>query len=134
MRDMTEAATDRLYAEFSRPPGPLNWSFNAWANISRPGDFHKMHMHPGATWSGVYYVDTGQSNPDSEGTALHLSDPNPGRTNIFFPELMASNVLVKPEPGLMVLFPSYVPHGVLPHRGDRPRISIAFNMRREPFP
>jgi len=34
----------------------------------------------------------------------------------------------------MILFPSYVRHPVLPHRGDRPRISIAFNVRREPFP
>jgi hypothetical protein len=34
----------------------------------------------------------------------------------------------------MILFPSYVPHDVLPHRGDCPRISIAFNVRKEPFP
>ena len=67
-------------------------------------------------------------------TAIRLSDPNPARTNLFFPELSASDILFKPEPGLMILFPSYVPHAVLPHRGDRPRISIAFNVRREPFP
>jgi hypothetical protein len=35
---------------------------------------------------------------------------------------------------LMILFPSYVPHAVLPHGGDHPRISVAFNARREPFP
>jgi hypothetical protein len=34
----------------------------------------------------------------------------------------------------MILFPSYVPHAVPPHQGDRPRISIAFNLRKEPFP
>jgi hypothetical protein len=34
----------------------------------------------------------------------------------------------------MVLFPSYVPHAVAPDQGDRPRISIAFNGRKEPFP
>jgi hypothetical protein len=34
----------------------------------------------------------------------------------------------------MVLFPSYVPHAVTPHQGARERISIAFNLRREPFP
>ena len=41
---------------------------------------------------------------------------------------------VKPEPGLMVLFPSYLPHMVYVHQGKRPRISIAFNLRKEPFP
>ena len=55
----------------------------------------------------------GSSNPDADGTAIHLFDPNPARTNIFFPELSASNVVFKPEPGLMILFPSYVPHAVL---------------------
>ncbi len=134
MQDLTEWATHRLYDEFAKYPSPMRWTFNAWANVSAPGDFNKMHMHPGATWSGVYYVDPGETHPSADGTPLHLSDPNPVRTSSFFPELFASNVLIKPEPGLMVLFPSYVPHAVLPHRGDRPRISIAFNMRREPFP
>jgi hypothetical protein len=68
------------------------------------------------------------------GTALRLCDPNPARTNLFFPELSASDVTFPPQPGLMVLFPSYVPHNVPPHRGDRPRISIAFNLRKEPYP
>jgi len=134
MRDMTEEATLRLYAEFAKPRASLNWTLNAWANINGPGDFNKVHTHPGSTWSGVYYVDPGSSDPDAESTPLHLSDPCPSRTNIFFPELSTSNVLIKPEPGLMILFPSYVPHGVLPHRGDRARISIAFNVRKEPFP
>jgi Putative 2OG-Fe(II) oxygenase len=35
---------------------------------------------------------------------------------------------------MMVLFPSYMPHMVFPHRGGRQRISIAFNLRKEPFP
>jgi hypothetical protein len=33
-----------------------------------------------------------------------------------------------------VLFPSYLVHAVLPHRGPRSRLSIAFNLRREPYP
>ena len=134
MREMTEEATLRLFGEFGRRPERLNWTLNAWANVNAPGDFNKVHTHPGAAWSGVYFIDTGWSDPAAEGTALHLSDPNPLRTSIFFPELSSSNVLIKPEPGLMILFPSYVPHGVLPHRGDHSRISIAFNVRKEPFP
>jgi uncharacterized protein (TIGR02466 family) len=134
MHDMVEEATSRLYAEFAQKPRPTSWALSAWANVNRRGDFNQMHTHPGATWSGVYYVDHGESDPAAEGTPIQLFDPYPARTNIFFPELSASNILLKPEPGLMILFPSYVPHAVLPHRGDRPRISIAFNVRREPFP
>ncbi len=132
--EMIEEATLRLYAEFGRQPEPSNWAFSIWANVNRCGDFNQLHTHPGATWSGVYYVDHGETTLEAEGTAIHLFDPNPARTNIFFPELSASEVLFKPDPGLMILFPSYVPHAVLPHRGERPRISIAFNARRDPFP
>jgi uncharacterized protein (TIGR02466 family) len=134
MHAMTEEATRRVYAAFARPPERQSWILSAWANVNHRGDSNNLHTHPGATWSGVYYVDQGESSPDAAGTALHLFDPNPARANIFFPELSNTDVLFKPEPGLMILFPSYIPHAVPPHRGDRPRISVAFNVRREPFP
>jgi uncharacterized protein (TIGR02466 family) len=135
MREMTKEATLRLHAEFgTTPPENLAWTLSAWANVNRHGDFNNMHTHPGATWSGVYFVDPGSSGPGVDDTALQLSDPNPARTNIFFPDLLGATVRVRPEPGLMVLFPSYVPHAVPPHQGDRPRITIAFNVRKDPFP
>ena len=134
MRDMTREATRRLYAEFSEvPPDTLRWTLSAWANVNQAGHSNTMHTHPGATWSGVYYVDDGAVS-SADVAALHLSDPCPPRTNIFFPELLSATVRIRPEPGLMVLFPSYVPHEVPPHRGARPRISVAFNVRKEPFP
>jgi len=132
--EMTEEATGRLHAQCGLPPEPLNWTLTAWANINRRGHYNNLHTHPTATWSGVYYVDHGESNPSAEGTAIHLYDPNPARTNIFFPDLPTGTFRFRPEPGLMILFPSYVPHAVPPHQGDRPRISIAFNLRKEPFP
>jgi uncharacterized protein (TIGR02466 family) len=131
---MTEAATTRLFAEYDAPVEPLDWTLSAWANVNRRGDFNKMHTHPGATWSGVYYVDSGDTDPAAEGTAIHLTDPCPTRSSSFFPALTATNIVFSPTPALMILFPSYLPHAVLPHTGDRPRISIAFNVRKDPFP
>lgn len=131
MGKLTEEATLRLFAEFDRRPSPMDWSLSAWANVNRRGDFNQVHTHPGATWSGVYYVDSGHTAPGGAGTAIHLFDPNPARADLFFPELSASAVTFQPEPGLMILFPSYVPHAVLPHQGDGTRISIAFNVRKE---
>ena len=134
IHEMTEEATLRLYREFSMPPERLSWILSAWANVSQRGDFNNMHTHPGATWSGVYYVDNGKLDLNAEGTAIQLFDPNPARTNVFFPELTGGNIRFRPEPGLMIVFPGYMPHAVPPHRGDRPRISIAFNLRKDPFP
>lgn len=134
MHAMTEEATNRFYAEHGQSAGRTSWILSAWANVNRLGDFNTTHTHPGATWSGVYYVDSGMSDPSKDGTAIQLTDPCPPRTNIFFPEVTSREVKFRPVPGLMILFPSYIPHAVPPHRGDRPRISIAFNVRKDPFP
>ena len=134
IHEMIGETTRQLFASFTRPLTPMNWTFSAWANVNRKGHFNQVHTHPGATWSAVYYIDHGEADDMVEGTALHLYDPNSARTNLFYPELSAQDVLFRPTPGLMVLFPSYVPHAVLPHQGERERISIAFNVRREPFP
>jgi uncharacterized protein (TIGR02466 family) len=134
IHEMAEEATGRLYALNGRAPEPLSWTVTAWANVNRRGHYNNIHTHPSATWSGVYYVDHGESNPAAERTSIQLYDPNPARTNIFFPDIQSTNFRFRPEPGLMILFPSYVPHAVPPHQGDRPRISIAFNLRKEPFP
>ena len=131
---MTEEATHRLYAAHGRQPESLGWTLSAWANVNRRGHFNKAHTHPGATWSGVYYVDGGDTDPDAEGTALHLSDPCPTRSSAFFPDFSGANILFRPEPGLMIMFPSYLPHAVPPHAGDGTRISVAFNVRKDPFP
>ncbi len=132
--EVIDEATARFYAGFARPLEPHSWTLTAWANVNRRGDYNVVHTHPSSTWSGVYYVDGGEPDPDSVGTGLELFDPNPARANLFFPDVSVSNVIFKPQPGAMLLFPSYVPHGVPPHKGSGARISIAFNARKEPFP
>ena len=39
---------------------------------------------------------------------------------------------VRPEPGLMVLFPSYVFHRTIPFQSDQTRISVAFDVVPDP--
>jgi uncharacterized protein (TIGR02466 family) len=128
-------ATNQLLAAYGQQKISFDWTFQAWANVSRTADFNRAHTHPGSTWSGTYYVDAGHSQPGGANTTpLELLDPCPGRANTFFTGLVRSSVIVHPIAGMMILFPSYVSHMVFAHRGDRPRISIAFNLRKEPFP
>ena len=42
--------------------------------------------------------------------------------------LNANNNGVKPEPGMLVLFPSYLEHSVNPNLSDHERIVISFNI------
>jgi uncharacterized protein (TIGR02466 family) len=112
----------------------FSWRTEAWANVNRPGDFNRSHVHGLSTWSGTYYVDPGEPEDPGSGTALEITDPCQARATTFFPAFLPPGIFIRPEPGLMVLFASYMPHMVFPHRGKRPRISIAFNFRKEPFP
>lgn len=134
MLAMVNDATGRLAGERGLPSIAVRWSFLAWANISETGAFNTTHTHPGMTWSGVYYVDAGESVGQNDSGILKFMDPSPGSAASFLPFLARATPEMKPVAGLMVLFPSHVPHSVQPHRGSRPRISIAFNFRSEPYP
>lgn len=133
MQELADEATRRVLAEHNLESTQNRWTLSAWANVNRDGDFNKIHVHPSSTWSGTYYVDTGQPHGRKRGTPLHLFDPCQGR-NMTFLQALPSSVYIYPKPGLTVLFPSYMPHMVFPHNSGTPRISIAFNLRREPYP
>lgn len=131
---MVNEATARLTAERGLPSLAVRWSFLAWANISETGSFNAMHTHPGMTWSGVYYVDTGETPGQRDTGELQFMDPCPASAASFLPFHARVFPQIRPVDGLMIIFPSYLPHSVHPHRGNRSRISIAFNFRNEPYP
>jgi len=132
MREIGDEATRRVFVENREPVSPVRWKVFAWANVNSDGDFNKVHVHPASTWSGTYYVDAGE--PTDDAAPLHLFDPCQARAVTFLPPVVKDSVFVHPKPGLMVLFPSYVPHMVFPHQGKGTRISIAFNLRKDPYP
>ncbi len=102
-----------------------------WANINEYGDYNRTHIHSNHHWSGVYYVDIG--NPDQSvgpNGAIEFIDPRPAVGVFDFPGITATGTwTLLPKPGLMLLFPSWLRHSVLPYFGDKSRITIAFNIR-----
>jgi uncharacterized protein (TIGR02466 family) len=108
-------------------------TISAWANILRRGGYHRTHTHPGCVWSGVYYVKTGKSDPDNPTSGrLELLDPRTAVEMMALPEApFGQPVLVDPEPGMMVVFPSWLRHMVHPFAGEGERITIAWNMLLE---
>jgi uncharacterized protein (TIGR02466 family) len=105
-------------------------TISAWANILRRGGYHRMHSHPGCVWSGVYYVGTGKSDPGNPTSGrLELHDPRTAVEMMALPEApFGQPVLIDPEPGMMVVFPSWLRHMVHPFAGEGERITIAWNM------
>lgn len=102
-----------------------------WANLNRDGDFNRLHNHANNHWSGVYYVSMGAPRADlRHNGAIEFIDPRPAASALPVPGFnLGTPLTVTPEPGLFLLFPSWLQHGVLPFRGSGERISIAFNVR-----
>jgi uncharacterized protein (TIGR02466 family) len=116
----------------------VTWRANMWANVNRSGHGNLPHTHPGAFWSGVYYVDDGGIAADpSLGGALEFLDPRGAGPVMYAPHLGfamkgglsgGANEVLQPKAGRMVLFPSWLLHQVRHYRGTAERISIAFNL------
>jgi uncharacterized protein (TIGR02466 family) len=136
--EIGQALANRLTANRQGRQVTVRWRTNAWANVNRRGDANEFHTHPGAYWSGVYYVDDGGIAEDPNlGGEFEVQDPRGVRPAMYAPALtfnlpggqtVGASELLRPRAGMMTLFPSWVSHQVRPYRGERVRISIAFNL------
>jgi len=106
----------------------MRFTESALANVACKGAYHAPHIHRGCSWSAVYYVAAAK---DSRGE-LELLDP---RTNPVIPGISRRKnaVLVKPEPGLTVVFPGWLEHWVHPWDSNEDRISVAWNITIQDF-
>ncbi len=119
-------ATRKINAKVD--PETLRLKLFGWMNANPPGGFNAPHTHPGAHWSGVYYV----SQPEiEEGTSgmIEFLDPRSDLPNwrlLQAPSFRLKRKL-RPAAGEIVMFPSYLLHWVYPNETDEERVSIAFN-------
>jgi len=120
-----EVATKQL--PLVAPKVQIQFELVAWAAVNRKGHYNTSHVHPLATWSGVYYVDPGDEPEKGLGAVLEFEHPVQAMVMDFFPGLMPSTLCVRPQAGLIVLFPSTLVHSVRMYHGERPRICVPFN-------
>jgi len=95
-----------------------------WSVWLKPNGFHHNHVHPKAWLSSACYIEL-PGRIDAGGQEGWIKFGEPGL--VTSPKLTYQHV-VKPEPGMMVLFPSYMWHGTIPFDGDEPRLTIAFDI------
>lgn len=108
---------------------------DAWFHITRKGGYFGLHNHPNASWSGVYCVSAGhEPAPESDSGKLQFCNPMMSTTSYvdmanarFLGRFAAGARSFRLVPGQIVLFPSWVPHQVLPFHGEGERITVAFN-------
>ena len=109
-------------------PATLRLKLFAWMNANPPGGFNAPHTHPGAHWSGVYYVSQPDVETGSSGM-IEFLNPRSDLPNwrILQARAFAAKKKIRPQPGEMVLFPSYLVHWVYPNETEEERVTIAFN-------
>ncbi|HEX5377015.1 MAG TPA: putative 2OG-Fe(II) oxygenase [Phenylobacterium sp.] len=97
----------------------------AWSVLLRPGGFHKDHFHSQGWLSSAFYVETPETALDREDREgwLRFGQP-PIRTQ---PPVTADHY-VRPKPGRLALFPSYMWHGTVPFTTDEGRLTVAFDL------
>jgi hypothetical protein len=101
-----------------------------WVNVLDTGGRQAMHNHANSFISGVVYLT--RTHPGSQTVFMKP----PGGTDFLFkndhqgvtPNEYCADKWISPapEPGDMVLFPSYLMHAVPPNQGER-RITLSFN-------
>lgn len=113
--------------DFDLGSSPLELD-SLWINILDPGGTHSAHIHPHSVISGTYYVNI----PDGAG-AIRFEDPRHAMM-MAAPTRKArarldnkTFVEVRPKPGMVVLWESWLRHEVVRNASDEPRISISFN-------
>jgi len=97
----------------------------AWSVRLRPGGFHLDHMHHEGWISSAFYVETPDGALDREGRDGWLRLGKPPFATI--PDLPAER-FIRPKPGRLVLFPSYMWHGTIPFHTQERRTTIAFDL------
>lgn len=106
----------------------------SWLSYKHPGQHHTLHSHPNSLISGVFYF--GEYVEDTPAIKFHdnmfgvnASYISPSKVYDTREIKYAwSQFSINFEPGLLILFPSYLHHSVPINKTDKVRCSLAFNV------
>ncbi len=105
---------------------PEKYELSIWGTVLEGEGFQAPHIHPSGWLSGVYYPQVPKVVEDEDNKYGWIEFGQPGPEYHFSKETELR--LIKPEPGMMVMFPSYMFHRTIPFQSDETRISIAFDV------
>ena len=104
--DMVVEGTKQRY---NRTPKPIITCM--WGMRYKSGEQAVMHDHWPAAWSFAYYLNAPEGAP-----------------GLFFREMGSQGGIRKLEPGLLIMFPGYVQHGVQPQDFKGYRYVVSANV------
>jgi tetratricopeptide (TPR) repeat protein len=100
-----------------------SWSVRLWSSGR-----HVNHIHPEGWMSSAFYVSlppsvAAQSTDAGQAGYIQFGQP-PVELGLDLPPRR----IIRPEPGKLAVFPSYMWHGTIPFEDDQPRLTVAFDM------
>ena len=101
------------------------WRFNgSWSVRLRTTGHHANHVHPRGWISSACYVALPDimSDARTEDGVLTFGQPS-----IITTPALDAEYVVRPEVGMLVLFPSYFWHGTVPFSSEQARLTVAFD-------
>jgi oxalate decarboxylase/phosphoglucose isomerase-like protein (cupin superfamily) len=100
-------------------PDKNNIKLNGNMLYIEPGHGARWHWHPWGWLSGIFYLQT------SVGGELVLHPPT---QQVNIRQSWFNSYEILPEPGDLVIFPSYLGHEVLMHQGPGTRLCLPFDL------
>jgi len=99
----------------------------SWSVRLTKEGFHVNHVHPAGWISSAFYVQVPESVRDTD--EAHEGWIKFGESGLGLgPDREEIRKIIKPEPGLLALFPSYVWHGTVPFTDDGVRMTTPFDV------
>jgi len=104
-----------------------------WFQMTNGHGFHETHIHGNCSWSGVYYVQAGDKDPDGNPQGAtrfygpYMDASAGGHADAGNAYLQAAHWDSPAEDGVLVLFPPWLKHTALPYAGERDRVIASFN-------
>lgn len=116
---------DPSHPFLSRQPKSVH--VTCWATLFQSSGFMDTHFHPPGWLSGVYYPqlpDAVEKSADDHQGWIEFGRAYYRVGSTDEPPIR----LIKPNPGLMILFPSYFGHRTVPFQSSETRMSVAFDI------
>ena len=103
-----------------------------WVYFMQSGDFNPLHTH-GGDYSFVIFVDV-PKKLDEEIKNFEGSGTKPGYLQFEYgttsrPTWATTGHAIKPETGMMYIFPALLQHWVVPYKSKCTRVSVSGNLR-----
>ncbi len=123
-----ELAIESYVKEIIKPKEDLDFYITqSWLNVTKPGGFRQVHFHSNSIISGVFYIQTDVSQTISffdpiakiKSVIKIDQESTPWNSDIWTIDVTDNKLL---------LFPSWLDHGVEPNTNTKDVISLSFNV------